>query len=65
MPRTRSHDPQAFVPLPSAALHVLLAIGAEERHGYGIMGEVQRITGGAVRMGSRIILHTTVQANLP
>jgi DNA-binding PadR family transcriptional regulator len=38
-------------PLPSAALHVLLAIGADERHGYAIMGEVARITDGAVRMG--------------
>ena len=37
--------------LPPAALHVLLAIGPGERHGYAIMGEVKRITGGAVRMG--------------
>jgi len=37
--------------LPAAALHVLLAIGADERHGYAIMGEVKRITGGTVRMG--------------
>lgn len=51
MPRIRPHGPRAFVPLPSAALHVLLAIGADERHGYAIMGEVERITGGAVRMG--------------
>ena len=51
MPPTQAHDPRAFVPLPPAALHVLLAIGAEERHGYAIMGEVGRITDGAVRMG--------------
>ena len=51
MPGRRAHDPRAFVPLPSAALHVLLAIGAAERHGYAIMAEVQRITDGAVRMG--------------
>jgi len=37
--------------LPAAALHVLLAIGPGERHGYAIMGEVRRITGGAVQMG--------------
>jgi DNA-binding PadR family transcriptional regulator len=37
--------------LPPAALHVLLAIGAEERHGYAIMAEVKRISDGAVRMG--------------
>ncbi|MSQ40358.1 MAG: PadR family transcriptional regulator [Dehalococcoidia bacterium] len=51
MPQTRGHDPRAFAPLPPAALHVLLAIGPDERHGYAIMGEVGRITNGAVRMG--------------
>lgn len=51
MPTVRQPNPQSFVPLPPAALHVLLAIGPEERHGYAIMLEVERITGGAVRMG--------------
>ena len=37
--------------LPAAALHVLLAIGPAKRHGYAIMGEVRRITGGSVQMG--------------
>lgn len=37
--------------LSTTAMHVLLAIGPEERHGYGIMAEVTRITGGAVRLG--------------
>ncbi|HYM14543.1 MAG TPA: PadR family transcriptional regulator [Dehalococcoidia bacterium] len=37
--------------LPPAALHVLLAIGPGERHGYAIMSEVERITDGSVRMG--------------
>ncbi len=46
MPRNR-----VFVPLPQAALHVLLAIGPDQRHGYAIMGEVERITDGAVRIG--------------
>ena len=32
-------------------MHVLLAIGPAERHGYAIMAEVARITGGAVRLG--------------
>ncbi len=36
--------------LTSAALHVLIAIGPDERHGYAIMHEVQRMTGGAVRL---------------
>ncbi|MBM3939365.1 MAG: helix-turn-helix transcriptional regulator [SAR202 cluster bacterium] len=40
-----------FAPLPPAAFHVLIAIGAGERHGYAIMREVERITDGTVRMG--------------
>lgn len=43
MPRT---DP----PLPQAAIHILLAIGPEERHGYAIMSEVAILTNGAVRL---------------
>jgi DNA-binding PadR family transcriptional regulator len=37
-------------PLPSAAIHILLALGPGERHGYGIMTEVANLTGGAVRL---------------
>jgi DNA-binding PadR family transcriptional regulator len=44
--------------LPVAALRVLLAIGPEERHGYAIMGEVTRITEGAVRMGPGTLYST-------
>jgi DNA-binding PadR family transcriptional regulator len=51
MPGSPEPIPRASAPLPQAALHVLLAIGPEERHGYAIMGEVERMTGGAVHMG--------------
>ena len=50
-------------PAPSisrTAMHILLAIGPEERHGYAIMGEVARITGGAVRLGPGAI-YTTIR----
>ena len=47
-------------PLPAAALHILLAIGPEERHGYGIMREVEHMTGGATRMGPGT-LYTAIQ----
>jgi DNA-binding PadR family transcriptional regulator len=30
---------------------ILLAIGPEERHGYAIMREVERISGGSTRLG--------------
>ncbi len=41
-------------------MHILLAIGPGERHGYAIMGEVTRITGGAVKLGPGAI-YTTIR----
>lgn len=46
-----SARPQPLPPVSRTAFHVLVAIGPEERHGYGIMQEVARITGGATRLG--------------
>jgi DNA-binding PadR family transcriptional regulator len=40
-----------FKPLTPANVHILLALADEDRHGYGIMQEVARLTEGAVRMG--------------
>ena len=37
-------------PLPSAAIHILLALGPAERHGYAIMTEVASMSNGAVRL---------------
>ena len=51
MKKSESAEGQNPAGLPPAALHVLLAIGPGERHGYAIMGEVRRISGGAVQMG--------------
>ena len=44
-------EPEAFLPLPSATLHVLVALRSGEKHGYAIMGDVEVLSGGAVRMG--------------
>jgi DNA-binding PadR family transcriptional regulator len=41
-------------------MHVLFAIGPEERHGYAIMAEVARITGGQTRLGPGAI-YTTIK----
>ena len=38
-------------PLTPAVLHILLALSAEERHGYGIMKQVERESHGKVKMG--------------
>lgn len=43
--------PESQLPLSPAALHILLALADQERHGYAIMQEVEALTGGQVRMG--------------
>ena len=39
------------VPLTPAVLHILLALSTEERHGYGIMKQVEADSRGKVKMG--------------
>jgi len=38
-------------PLTPAVLHILLALSAAERHGYGIMKQVEEESHGKVKMG--------------
>ena len=49
--RRKTPDPLSFLPLTPAIAHILLALADQDRHGYAIMLEVERITGGAARMG--------------
>lgn len=42
---------QRSAPLTPAVLHILIALSAEERHGYGIMKQVEADSQGKVRMG--------------
>jgi DNA-binding PadR family transcriptional regulator len=44
-------EPADFLPLPSATLHILLALGPGEKHGYAIMRDVETLSDGTVRMG--------------
>jgi len=44
-------DPNRFLPLAHADLHILLALRATERHGYAIMQQVAEETNGQVRIG--------------
>lgn len=44
-------EPRSLLPLTPAVLHVLLALADAERHGYGIMREVEGRTEGEVRLG--------------
>ena len=48
---TQVPDVDGFLPLTPAIHHILLALVDEERHGYAIMLEVTRLTGGVTRMG--------------
>lgn len=42
---------QAYTPLTPAVLHILLALATKERHGYGIMKQVEADSQGKVKMG--------------
>ena len=43
--------PQDLLPLTPPVFHILLALAAEERHGYAIMQDVAQQTGGALQLG--------------
>jgi DNA-binding PadR family transcriptional regulator len=53
-------DIDALLPLTTAAFHILLALSAEDRHGYGIIHDVATRTGGALRL-SPGTLYRTIQ----
>ena len=44
-------DPRGFLPLTPAVLEILLALAEGDLHGYAIMREVERRTGGETRLG--------------
>ena len=50
---TWSHaDVEALLPLHPATFHILLALSADDRHGYGIMQDVEARTRGALRLSA-------------
>lgn len=42
---------ESFLPLTPAVFHILIALADGETHGYAIMQEVSRRSGGSVRLG--------------
>jgi len=44
-------EPNKILPLTPAVFHILLALADRERHGYGIMLEVEANTAGELKMG--------------
>jgi DNA-binding PadR family transcriptional regulator len=47
---TADHDPRSFLPLTPLVLQVLLTLADGDRHGYGIIREVDARTGGLIRL---------------
>lgn len=47
---TQPPDPRSFLPLTAHAFQVLLALSDEDRHGYGIIREVEDRTDGVIRL---------------
>ena len=45
-----ARGPEEYLPLTPAVLDIVVALGAEELHGYGIMREVRRRTDGRRRL---------------
>src|SRR4051812_24514104 len=43
-------EARQLLPLPPAVLHILIALGEGEKHGYAVMQEVAQRTDGQVRM---------------
>ena len=42
----------SFLPLPTAAFHILLSLADSDRHGYGIIQEVEARTDGELRLSA-------------
>jgi DNA-binding PadR family transcriptional regulator len=47
-----SDEVEAFLPLPTAVFHILVALADRERHGYSIMQDVSARTDGKVRLSA-------------
>jgi DNA-binding PadR family transcriptional regulator len=56
-------DVASFLPLPSATLHILMALAAGDQHGYAIIQDVAARTDGALRL-SPGTLYRSVQRML-
>ena len=48
----RADEVEAFLPLPTAVFHILVALADRERHGYSIMQDVTARTDGKVRLSA-------------
>jgi DNA-binding PadR family transcriptional regulator len=56
--KTKDAVVQAHLPLPTATFHILAALSSGERHGYGIIQDVEARTGGALRLSAGTLYRT-------
>jgi DNA-binding PadR family transcriptional regulator len=49
--QVESKSPQSFTPLTPAVFHILLTLADGEAHGYAIMQDALKRSGGSVRLG--------------
>ena len=56
----RTDDPavQAKLPLPPATFHILVALSGGDRHGYGIIQDVESRTNGSLRLSAGTLYRT-------
>jgi DNA-binding PadR family transcriptional regulator len=50
--RESQNEIEALLPLPLATFQILLALADEDRHGYAILQEIARRTGGELKLGA-------------
>jgi DNA-binding PadR family transcriptional regulator len=50
--REQTDEVATFLPLPTAAFHILVALADRDRHGYSIMQDVAARTAGKVRLSA-------------
>jgi DNA-binding PadR family transcriptional regulator len=56
--KDKQPEPESFLPLPAATLHILMSIAEEERHGYAIIQDVAARTGGEIQLGAGPLYRT-------
>ena len=47
----KTRGPSGYLPLPTATLHILLALRDGEKHGYAIMREAEQMSDGTLKLG--------------
>jgi len=51
-PQPGTPRPEAFLPLPTATFHILMAVADDGRHGYAIIQDVAARTGGEIKLSA-------------